>query len=243
MDRVEARKMWRTLEPFHGMIYFVPEAPAAYRQAGITDVRAGYFASRSAPMGAVGAEVVVATFFNFSPSLVSSAVPGCWEQARPAQVLAARLDAAGAALRRLLGDAADGEAIEEAAGLARTAAAAPAMSPSGRPLYAGHTSLAWPSDPLLALWHAISVLREYRGDGHIAALTTEGITGCEALVTHAASGDVPKEVLLATRAWTEQDGRRRGTGCRSGDGWTATPSPTPGGPTGSGSRTSPTTWP
>jgi hypothetical protein len=205
MDPLMARKTWRTLEPFHGMIYFVPEAPAAYAEVGITDTRAGYFASRSAPMGAVGADVVVATFFNFSPSLVAGAVPGCWEVTTPSQLLAARLDAAGAALRRLVGDAAGGAEMEEAAELARTAATAPRMSPSGRPLYAGHASLAWPSDPLLALWHAISVLREYRGDGHIAALTTEGVDGCEALVTHAASGDFPKEVLLATRAWTEQE--------------------------------------
>ena len=49
---LRARKTWRTLEPLHGMVYFVPEAAEAYARLGITG-RSGYFASRAAPMGAV----------------------------------------------------------------------------------------------------------------------------------------------------------------------------------------------
>ena len=202
MDPVVARQMWRTLEPYHGMIYFVPEGPDAYAAVGIPDVRDGYFASRAAPMGAVAAEVVIATFFNFSPDLVRHAVPGCWKLASPEVMVGARLSAADAALRRLLGDEVSSASMATAASLARVAATAPGLSPSGRPLYAGHTSLPWPDEPHLALWHAISVLREYRGDGHIAALTTEGLAGCEALVVHAAAGDVPKEALITSRAWS-----------------------------------------
>jgi hypothetical protein len=37
----------------------------------------------------------------------------------------------------------------------------------GRPLHAGHAELPWPDSPLAALWHATTLLREYRGDGHI----------------------------------------------------------------------------
>ena len=71
---LRARKTWRTLEPLHGMVYFVPEAAEAYERLGITG-RAGYFASRAAPMGAVTADVVVSTFFNFNPELVHAAIP------------------------------------------------------------------------------------------------------------------------------------------------------------------------
>ena len=78
-----ARKTWRTLEPLHGMIYFVPEAAEAYARLGITG-RAGYFASRAAPMGAVTADVVVSTFFNFNPELVHAAIPAAWDVATPA---------------------------------------------------------------------------------------------------------------------------------------------------------------
>lgn len=194
-----ARKMWRTLEPIHGMIYFVPEAPAAYEEAGIDDVRAGYFASRAAPMGAVNADVVIATFFNFYPDLVRRAVPRCWSLVPPERMVAARFSAVDAALRRMLD--VSGEAVAEAANLTRIAATAPTLSPSGRPLYAGHAALPWPSEPHLALWHAISVLREYRGDGHIAAMTAEGVDGPSALVIHGATGDVPPAVLRATREW------------------------------------------
>jgi len=32
------------------------------------------------------------------------------------------------------------------------------------------------------------LLREYRGDGHIAALVAHGLSGIEALITHIATG-------------------------------------------------------
>ena len=75
MEPVMARKMWRTLEPYHGLIYFAPEATAAYEALGVEGFR-GYFASRAAPMGPVPAEVVIATFFNFNPEVVRDAIPG-----------------------------------------------------------------------------------------------------------------------------------------------------------------------
>jgi hypothetical protein len=201
---VRARKTWRTVEPVHGMIYFAPEAAEAYARLGIRG-RSGYFASRAAPMGAVSAEVVVSTFFNFNPELVHRAIPAAWEITSPAALVAARLDAADAAFRRVLGDAAVGSAeMRRAAVLARAAAEEAAQRTEGRPLAAGHADLAWPEAPHLVLWHAQSVLREYRGDGHIAQLVTHGLSGLEALVTHAAAGDVPVPVLKATRAWSDE---------------------------------------
>ena len=185
------------------MIYFVPEAAEEYGHLGITGT-AGYFASRSAAMGAVTADVVVSTFFNFNPELVHAAIPGAWEVATPAQVLEARLRAVDRACRRLLGDATvESAAMERAAALARPVAEAAARHVEGRPLAAAHAELAWPDEPHLALWHAQSVLREFRGDGHIALLVVHGLSGIEALVTHAAAGDVPARLLRATRAWPD----------------------------------------
>jgi hypothetical protein len=200
---LRARKTWRTAEPLHGMIYFVPEAAEAYARLGVTG-RSGYFASRAAPMGAVSAEVVISTFFNFNPELVHRAIPAAWEATTPAALVAARFDVADAAFRRVLGDTVVGsEEMRRAAVLARTAAEEAAQRVEGRPLAAGHTDVAWPDAPHLVLWHAQSVLREYRGDGHIAELVTHGLSGLEALVTHAAAGDVPAPVLKATRAWSD----------------------------------------
>jgi hypothetical protein len=199
-----ARKTWRTLEPLHGMIYFVPEAAEAYSRLGITG-RDGYFASRAAPMGAVSADVVVATFYNFNPDLVHAAIPRSWELATPAQLLSARFAAVDAATRRILGDAVIGSAdMRRAATLARVAAEAAAERVEGRPLAAGHADVEWPEEPHLVLWHAQSILREFRGDGHIAQLVVHGLSGLEALVTHAAADDVPASVLRTTRAWSDE---------------------------------------
>ena len=220
MEPLMARKMWRTLEPYHGMIYFAPEATAAYESLGVMGLD-GYFAARAAPMGAVPAEVVVATFFNFNPEIVHAAIPAVWATATPAEMLGARLGAADAALRRALGESLDDPSIGRAAGLARTAAEA--CTTAGRPLYAGHASLPWPAAPHVALWHAISLLREFRGDGHVACLVGAGLDGIDALVVHAASGEVPRSVLQGSRhwddtAWDASVGRLHDRGLTTADG-------------------------
>ncbi|MGQ0832541.1 MAG: SCO6745 family protein [Microthrixaceae bacterium] len=202
MEPVMARKMWRTLEPYHGLIYFAPEAEAEYAALGIVG-RDGYFASRAAALGVVPAEVVIATFFNFSPALVRHAIPAAWASAPPERIVAARLRAVDAALRRALGDVVDGPDVARAAELARVAA--DACAPEGRALFAAHASLPWPTAPHLALWHAVSLLREFRGDGHLAALIDAELDGLGALVVHAASGEVPRAVLQSTRGWADAE--------------------------------------
>jgi hypothetical protein len=199
-----ARKTWRTLEPLHGAIYFAPEATEAYGRLGITG-HAGYFASRAAPMGAVPADVVVSTFFNFNPELVQSAIPESWNLAAPEELVAARFEAVDASWRRALGEEVLRSAdMARAAHLARTAAEEVRSRLEGRPLAAAHCDVTWPDAPHLELWHAQSILREYRGDGHIAQLVVRGLSGTEALVTHAAAGDVPARVLKATRGWSDE---------------------------------------
>ena len=198
-----ARKTWRTLEPLHGMIYFVAEAAEEYAELGVTG-RDAYFASRVAPMGAVPAEVVMATFFNFNPELVRHAIPRSWEIAAPEDLLAARLRVVDRSYRRLLGaDVVTSLEMRRAAELARRAAEVASASIDGRALCAGHARLPWPEEPHLALWHAQSILREYRGDGHIAQLVTHGLSGIDALVTHAAEGVIQAGVLQSTRGWSD----------------------------------------
>jgi hypothetical protein len=116
-----ARRMWQALETVHMTVYFAPEPRDAYRRAGLRGGWMGYFASRSAAMGPVPAEVVVATFYNFHPRMVHRAIPDAWGFAPPEAVLAARLEGADAALRRLLGGWAEGPEAAEAAALGRRA--------------------------------------------------------------------------------------------------------------------------
>jgi hypothetical protein len=200
------RKMWRTLEPYHALAYFTPQT-APYEEIGVKG-RSAYFASRSAPLGAVPVEVVIATFFNFHPDLVRRSMAGVWEATTPGAVVAARFRVADAGLRAVLGDEVVASAeVAEAADLARTAAEAVAGDVGGRCLYAGHVAVPWPDEPHLVLWNAITLLREYRGDGHVAALLLEGLDPCEALVSYGTAGDIvfPPDVLRTTRAWSDDE--------------------------------------
>ena len=207
MDPVVSRKTWRALEPVHAMIYFAPEGPEEYAALGLdlaNNRAAAYFPARAAALGAVSPSVVQATFFNFSALAVQFGMAGAWETTTPAELVAARYRAADRALRRLCGDLVDKPDVVEALELARTACEG--CTPEGRPLYAGNADLPWPTEPHLQLFHAVTLLREYRGDGHIAALVVAGVSGLEAAVMHVAQGDSwTREPLRKTRGYsTEQ---------------------------------------
>lgn len=201
MTPEDAGRWQRSLDVVHSMTYFAPETEQHLVAAGLTPGRMCYFAGRSAAMGAVGAGAVAATFYNFSPALVAEHIPAAWALAAPSAVVEARLAAVDAALHRMLGELADSPVVAEAAGLAR--AATQACRPEGRALYAAHAELAWPGEPLLDLWHAVTLLREHRGDGHVAALLGAGLSGLEALVTHTATGrGFTVEFARTSRGWT-----------------------------------------
>lgn len=199
MDAAVARRMWMTTEPLHAVIYFAPEAKAAFDLAGMKGFWMGYFAGRAAPMGPVPPEVVTATFFNFHPDMVRRAIPDAWAFASPECVLEARLEGAGAALERLTDGADLSAAVEPAVRAAESA------DTVGRALAGANASLPWPDGDVLKLWHALTILREHRGDGHVSALVSEGIDGCEAHVLMSASGAVPAERLRGARGWSEDD--------------------------------------
>src|SRR5215218_3114857 len=205
LDPALVARAHRAIEPLHSHVYFAPEHDERFSALGLRPGRMSYFAGRAAPMGAVGAGVVTATFYNFSPSLVAHMIPRAWTLASPEQVVPARLDAARASLTRLLGaDAADSAEVAELAGMLREACEV--LTPEGRPLYAGHADLPWPEEPLLALWHGATLLREHRGDGHIAVLLHAGLTGLEALITHSATGrGFTEAAAKATRGWKDEE--------------------------------------
>ena len=155
------------------------------------------------PWARSGAEVVAATFYNFNPEVVARTIPRAWTLATPDQVLDARIDGVDKALTRLLGDHVKGDDVAEAGELAREAA--DGCHGEGRPLYAAHAGLGWPGEPHLVLWHAITLLREHRGDGHIAALVLNGLSGIEAVLTHVATGvGFTADAAKLTRGWSDE---------------------------------------
>jgi hypothetical protein len=199
-----ARRMWHQLEPIHAVFWYAPKAIEEAAALGYdTSVRwPSYFAWRGAPLGAAGPKLVTSAFYNFSPAMVAEHVPSAWAAALPQQILVARERAADGVYRALFGDLAGSPGLAEAAGLAREAALA--ADTAGRTLAAANADLPWPSEPHQALWHAIGVLREHRGDGHITALLAAGLDPCEALVSFAAIGAAPEEVF-ASRGWTSAE--------------------------------------
>ena len=204
IDPAQIALAHRVVEPLHSFVYYAPETEQHLTAVGLEPDRMSYVAGRAAALGAVGAGTVTATFCNFSPALVAHLVPRAWSLATPGQVLAARHDAVRAALPRLLGEAASSVDVVELAGLLREACAA--LTSEGRPLYAAHADLPWPEEPLLDLWHGATLVREHRGDGHVAALLQLGLTGLEALMTHTATGrGSTAEAARATRGWTRDE--------------------------------------
>ena len=186
-----ARRMYRLVEPVHMVTYFSAEPTKALMALGHRNYWDGYFAGRAAPLGRVPAEVVHAVFYNFADGEVARHIPRVWETATPEAALAARERGCVAALRRILGELADTPGLARAAELAT--AAATAAPTEGRALFAALRTLAVPEEPVARLWHAATLLREHRGDGHNAALLAEGIGGTEAHVLHALSEGIPAE--------------------------------------------------
>lgn len=209
-----ARRFFDRLEPVHGVAYFAPEPRAALDALGYRGFWMGYFAARSAPLGIVPAEVVAAAFYNFTTERVAKALPAVWDKTSPATLLELRSDSAVAALRR--SGVTDTEGTRLAADLAAKAARTAPLD--GRPLYAANRALPWPEEPIAKLWHAVTLLREQRGDGHIAVLVSEGISGRECNVLHAAAGRVPREMLMRSRDYDDEQWERYAENLRA-RGW------------------------
>jgi hypothetical protein len=189
-----ARRFFDRFEPVHAVTYFALEARTALDGLGFRGFWMGYFAARSAPFGVVPTAVVTATFYNFAPERVAKALPAAWDVASPTDALRARQKSAVAALRRY--GVTDDDAVAAAELTEKAARSAPL---DGRPLFAANAALDWPDEPVARLWHAVTLLREQRGDGHVAVLSTLGVSGRECNLLHAAAGRVPKEMIMRGR--------------------------------------------
>jgi hypothetical protein len=189
-----ARRFFDRFEPVHAVTYFAPEARTALDGLGFRGFWMGYFAARSAPFGVVPTAVVTATFYNFAPERVAKALPAAWDVASPTDALRARQKSAVAALRRY--GVTDDDAVAAAELTEKAARSAPL---DGRALFAANAALDWPDEPVARLWHAVTLLREQRGDGHVAVLSTLGVSGRECNLLHAAAGRVPKEMIMRGR--------------------------------------------
>jgi len=195
-----ARRLWAALEPLHDVVYFADGVRPAGIALGLRGFWMTYFAFRAAPLGPVPAAPVIAAFAGFHPAMVAKALPDAWSRTTPAACIEARAAVSTATLREV---GVDPQACERAAGLLGPVAAA--ADPTGRPLFAANAALAPPSDPVGRLWQLATTLREHRGDGHIAALVSEGISGLEAHLLQVADGRFPDALIRQVRGWPAED--------------------------------------
>lgn len=191
--------MWQVTEPIHAVTYFAPASHEALRATGLKGTWMCYFAGRASPMGAVPAAVVEATFYNFAPRLVRRAIPDAWTFAAPSDVLAARYDGVRRALEAHVADA----PLKRISALIE--AACDSLTCDGRVLAAANAALTLPDDPIAAMWQQVTTLREHRGDGHLAALITAGLSGLDAHLVLVGAGVIPRAVLQGARGYTDSE--------------------------------------
>jgi hypothetical protein len=186
------RRLFELVEPVAVVTYMASEPTEAVMALGLRNVWDAYFAGRAAPLGRdVPAAVVHALFYNFAEGEVARHIPRVWDTVTPEAATAARQQGSVAALRRILGDLADTAGVARAGDLLIKAGTR--ARTEGRPLYAAVRTLPVPTEPVARMWHGANLLREHRGDGHVAALVTAGIGGTEAHVLHALSEGMPAE--------------------------------------------------
>jgi hypothetical protein len=189
------RRLRDAIEPIATICYWSEPAYDAYAALGL-DFLQGYVWSRGCVLGEPDGSVVAAAFGVFEPGLIGQLYDAARAAAGLADIRAAREAGAVTALRTVLGAP---EQVAEVTGALRRAAEA--MDTAGRPLFAGLAGMPWPADELGRLWHACAMLRELRGDSHLAACMAAGLTGLEANILTELQVGWPLHSYTATRGW------------------------------------------
>jgi hypothetical protein len=193
-----ARGLWTLYEPVHAVAYFAPQAADAFEAAGLRGFWRGYFAGRSAPLGPVGPAPVIALFGSFSPSMVERALPAVWGLITPEAALRARALGAAAAIRACVG------AVDVSATVESLEQVVHDLPVAGRALAAANAALPTQGDSFERLWQAVTTLREWRGDAHIAALVTHGLAGLDILVLRCLL-DIGRARMQPARGWNDAE--------------------------------------
>ncbi|MFF7233992.1 hypothetical protein [Streptomyces sioyaensis] len=198
---LHARSLWLLTEPLHAVCYFDDHCRDMGKDLGLKGFWMGYFAARTAPMGALEPAAATAVLGVFAPGMVARALPAAWSVVSPAHVLDERGSRAARALRGI-----DPELERRAAELLPPLQAIVDEAPgTARPLFAANRALCDHADPVERLWQLVTAVREFRGDAHLAVLADEGLDGCEALVLAAAAGRVPGDTMRQDRGWSEEE--------------------------------------
>jgi hypothetical protein len=193
-----ARRLRDAIEPIAMLYCWSEPAQAAYAARGL-DFLTGYVWARACVLGEPDGSVVAAAFAVFEPGMIAQLYAAARAACPLADIRAASAGQSAVALRAVLGQ--PERAAAAAAVLRRGLLAA---EPAGRPLFAGLAALPWPADELGQLWHACALLRELRGDSHVAAFVAAGVSGLEANILTELQVGWPPLAYTATRGWPDE---------------------------------------
>ena len=194
-----ARRLRNLVEPLAAGVYFAPEAQQRYEALGLNYFE-GYFCSRGACLGNAPWSVICAAFAHFKPGVVERAVTGGWSKTDAGTLLEARRDGATEQLERLLGE--PGPEVKQATEILFSLT--DGVDPSGRMLYSGLSVLPVPETPMGRLWRAADLVREHRGDGHIAAWISR-TDSCEITVLTELMWGLQPGAYVFTRGWNQEE--------------------------------------
>tara|TARA_B100000700_G_scaffold329219_1_gene450021 strand:- start:13352 stop:14239 length:888 start_codon:yes stop_codon:yes gene_type:complete len=201
-DRVLVRRFARAAEPLHSCSYYADEI-TQFDRVGYSGWWHAYFAYRSAPLGPASSAEVTEVFYNFAPRMVARAVPGCWDILNPRQTRTMHLELVEAALSRIFNEYNFIAPLDPLVDSLRTGLTG--LNSEDRPLFGAWADESWPQSSLLGLWHASTLLREYRFDAHNLALRNAGISGLGSHLLMAADGRGTPQVIQKIRGWTQQE--------------------------------------
>jgi len=197
-----ARRLRDALEPMAMHAVWSEPVNEALAGLGLDDFFVGYVTGRGAPLGEVPGALVAAAFGVFEPG----AIGACWATGRAAvklpELIAERDRATATSLRATIEScASETDALRTAEVLERAVAA---VHDTGRPLFAALRAQPQLTDPYGRLWRAADLVREHRGDGHIAACVAAGLDPVRMGILAETWVGYPVGEYSSTRAWPQE---------------------------------------
>lgn len=201
--KATARAVWAAAEPFTLWAYFGQRLVPALDVPGL-DYFGTYLVVRAAPLGMADPAVAVSCFRSLPAEPIHEHLERAWRMVTPGQVDQLAHRAIAEACEEQFGGGPASASILEVSAVLDVLVEG--LDTSGRPLSAANQAVSLPEAPWPRLWRRLNTLREYRGEGHTAALVLSGLDLVETEVLMAAWAGAQIDVLRlkATRAIGEE---------------------------------------
>ncbi|WP_153506173.1 SCO6745 family protein [Cumulibacter manganitolerans] len=207
--RANARRAYQAFEPLHLVAYFGPQVGEVAKAEGL-GFYASYVGFRGAPLGPASPAVITSSFYNWNPAAVEKGWQDALSSHSVEQLLDAREQIADKALTVAFGNRRGHDALPRL--VDRMTELLARGDRAGRPLGSANLGLSRDLEPHVGLWQAFTTWREWRGDGHIAALVVNGLSPIEALVLHESEHPDPAAKVSGmgraqtqkSRAWSDE---------------------------------------